>query len=930
MAKIAPVADVASFLSCLEKSGLLSADQLAEAKTRSQSVGDPKVLARDLVKANHLTKWQAGQLLHGFTQLTLGKHRLLDQLSSSETGRVYLAEHAQLGRKAALKVLPKKLTSQPAVLKAFLEESRRIAALEHRNISHLYDVAADEDRYFLVLEHVEGKDLRQLVEETGATSPAQALDFVRQMAAALAYAHGQQMIHGGLRPTSVLIDAQGSVKIQDFGLNRLAGGAANLSLEESAENQLAGVGFIAPEQAGSSEAPKPAGDVYSLGALLVYLLTGKAPGVTNTPEKLAEKVPGISPEVVKLASRLLATKPQDRPETVGEVARAIAELSAAPMAIAEPVEEVLEVLAVEEVVEVPQISVTPKKAEKSGAKPASSSSMSFSAEGILANDAADDPIGPIVLSTKKKAVKKPGAATPASPASASGATPPKPKKKGAGASSNLPLILAGAIGGGVLLLGGLAFGIYMMMGGSSKPTKTVAQAATTPNTTTPANKEATVAKTPAKEATEANPVVSEESDPVMPAEQPTPPAAAAATGNPPVGEKPATPKATDPAAPATTPTPDMPPAPAPAPSPAPTTEPAAPAPMPMPAAPTPPPAAPMPMVDPLANFTKTAISLPKLDGKAEDPLPAPIELGPLTFNPKVDVVAYLLGGEGAATGKQVFSISEGTNGSLTKRDWELHVNPDVNSQSGPVIATLSIKDDKLMFAWTEEAKKQPNSANLSNCILNLNAGKAQKKIALREATVLPGLSLKTDKPLKELKWTIENAPDPKRVIVEVVGIDGMPAKQFDPKAQLDAAKDSTIVKVGNSDQELLLHYKLDVVMKGKSLTITPKMLLKIGEQTEATPYNKKAVMDLAKTLDQQKILLEGQLKVADELTKKNKERGDQMKRQVEANQKARDAAAKHEPVLQELLKRADENGRIQFRVYYKIDNDRVDLVTTGG
>jgi len=923
MAKIAPVADAASFIACLEKSGLFSAEQIAQAKSRAESVSDPKVLARDLVKANQLTKWQAGQLLHGFTQLTLGKHRLLDQLSNSETGRVYLAEHPQLNRKAALKVLPKKLTSQPAILKAFLEESRRIGALEHRNISHLYDVVADDDRYFLVLEHVEGKDLRQLVEETGATSPPQALDFARQMAGALAYAHGQQMIHGGLRPSSVLIDPQGLVKIQDFGLNRLAGSAANLSLEESAENALAGVGFIAPEQAGSSDNPKPAGDLYSLGAILLYLLTGKAPGVSNTPESLSTKVPGISPEVVKLVTRLLSTNPSERPESVGEVARTISEiLTAATPAAAD---EIMEVLPVEEVPTLEEAApvIKPAETKSKEAKPASSSTGSISIDLSGSSSGNEEEIGPIVLSSKKKVVKKPAAGAAVS--APTKATPPSPKKAAsAAANSKLPLILAGAIGGGVLLLGGLAFGFYMMMGSSSaKPNKTVAQAhAKSPAAEVKEKEKAAVKPAePNPSESESNPTVSEEANPTLPAEGPA--ATAAATPNAATAEKPA-----EAAKPMPMPEkPEMPPGESPAPTPDPAkpepTPPAPTPPAPMPAPQTPPPA-PMPMVDPLAAFAKAVVSLPKLE---DETALAPVEIGPVTFSPKLDVVIYLLGGEGAMPGKQVFGITEGANGALTKRDWEIHLNPDVNSQSGPIVATLSIKDDKLMFGWTEEAKKQPIAGNLANCILQLNAGKVQKKVKLREPITQPGLVLKTDKPLKDLKWNIDNAPDAKRVIVEVVGVDGLPGKQFDPKNQLDAVKDSTVMKVGLNDQQLLVQYKLDVTMKGKAITITPKMLIKLGEY-DPEPYNKKKVMDLAKLLEQQKVLLDGQYKMSDELIKKNKERGDQMKRQVESDQKKREAAAKDEPILQEILKNLNENGRMRFRVYYKVDGDQVDLVTT--
>ncbi|MFN0019485.1 MAG: serine/threonine-protein kinase, partial [Pirellulaceae bacterium] len=213
MAKVVPLASAKAFLDALEKSGLQSAGDVAALRSSRGDDSDPRLIARDLVRENKLTKWQAGQLLHGFHQLMVGKYKLMDQLGAGEMGRVYLAEHAQLARKVSLKILSRKFTANPDILKKVLDDGRRAAALDHRNLSHVFDVNSEDERYYLVTEYVEGKDLRQLVEASGATSPAQASDIIRQAAEGLEHAHAQGVNHGDLKPSNLVIDSSGVVKI---------------------------------------------------------------------------------------------------------------------------------------------------------------------------------------------------------------------------------------------------------------------------------------------------------------------------------------------------------------------------------------------------------------------------------------------------------------------------------------------------------------------------------------------------------------------------------------------------------------------------------------------------------------------------------------------------------------------------------------------
>src|SRR6188474_2083776 len=105
MAALTPVENIDALLSAIEKSNLLSADVLSRVRETAAALTDPKILARALVKDGTLTRWQADQLFHGYHRLIVGKYKLLDQLETSPTGRIYLAEHLQMGRRHTLKVL---------------------------------------------------------------------------------------------------------------------------------------------------------------------------------------------------------------------------------------------------------------------------------------------------------------------------------------------------------------------------------------------------------------------------------------------------------------------------------------------------------------------------------------------------------------------------------------------------------------------------------------------------------------------------------------------------------------------------------------------------------------------------------------------------------------------------------------------------------
>ncbi|MCR4415653.1 MAG: serine/threonine protein kinase, partial [Thermoguttaceae bacterium] len=266
-----------AFLESLRKSNLLGEDDLAAARKAAERAPDAKTLARILVQQNKLTRWQAGQLLNGRPSFFVGKYKLIDLLGRGGMGKVFLARHTMMNRPVALKLVSEQLGKDPAALERFLTEARAAAALDHPNIVHAYNVDTEGDRYYMVLEYVEGQDLRRLVESKGPLPFFEAADYIRQAADGLAHAHAKGMVHCDVKPSNLLVNPQGVVKILDMGMARVAGGSQP---EKGAapEGGLAGtIDYMAPEQATQSPELDHRADIYSLGCTFYFLLTGHPP-----------------------------------------------------------------------------------------------------------------------------------------------------------------------------------------------------------------------------------------------------------------------------------------------------------------------------------------------------------------------------------------------------------------------------------------------------------------------------------------------------------------------------------------------------------------------------------------------------------------------------------------------------------------------------
>jgi serine/threonine protein kinase len=330
----------------LEESGILRPDALRHASEVARETHSHTLLGRRLVALGMITSWQARQLLAGRTRLRLGKYVLRAQIGRGDFGRVFLAEHTQLRREVAIKTLSRQFTQYPEIVDRFLADAREAAALDHRNILHVFDVDSCNGRYFLVMEYVQGSDLRRLVDEQGPRSATETANLLRQAAAGLAYAHERGVWHRDLQPANLMVDAPGVVKILGFGMGRLAGAPAVPGATATGLLAVADSPYWAPEQrADGPERCDVRTDIYALGCIAHFLLTGRPPAHTVARDGGAP--PGIAQardvfeaaeaaeceipaEMLGVLRRMTALDPDERFDAVVEVGRALQEWDASP------------------------------------------------------------------------------------------------------------------------------------------------------------------------------------------------------------------------------------------------------------------------------------------------------------------------------------------------------------------------------------------------------------------------------------------------------------------------------------------------------------------------------------------------------------------------------------------------------------------------
>jgi|GEM_PF-2177800 len=314
-------------------------------------------LSERLMSLKLLTPWQDQKMRQGLYQgFFLGKYKLLGPLGSGGMAKVYLAEHIQMRRPVALKILPPALVENASYLKRFYQEARATAALDHPNIVKAYDIDQEGSLHFLVMEYVEGQEMQKSIDKDGPLGIEQAADYIRQAAEGLAHAHDRGMIHRDIKPGNLVVDTQGVLKILDMGVARISGqsDAESLTLAHN-EDVLGTVDYLAPEQVLDSHNVDPRADLYSLGCTLYFMLVGHPPypegsmavrlmkHQTEEPAPIAEKRPEVPKSLIEICKKMMAKKREKRYGTAGELATVLAEWLKAQkspaMPVAEPVAE---------------------------------------------------------------------------------------------------------------------------------------------------------------------------------------------------------------------------------------------------------------------------------------------------------------------------------------------------------------------------------------------------------------------------------------------------------------------------------------------------------------------------------------------------------------------------------------------------------------
>jgi serine/threonine-protein kinase len=328
------------FLAGLSQSGLVDSSSL-DAQLQSLAVDTPRTpvaIARHLVQRNVITLYQAKHLLRGNHEgLVFGKYEIRDFLGKGGMGRVYLAWNRQANLPCALKVLLPSKRSHTRSLLRFDRERIITQKLSHPALARAYEADEHDGVPYLALEYIPGRNLYHWTKAHGLAPIVTVCRWMASIAGALAHAHQAGIIHRDLKASNIMIRPDGQAKLLDLGLARWID-------DDHREQQIMGhrriVGsfdYIAPEQCVDSSLANAQSDIYSLGCLLYFALTGRCPFVdiestrdkihahqTLEPPALATLRPDLPVGIVALVANMMAKSPFDRYEQATEVAEILA------------------------------------------------------------------------------------------------------------------------------------------------------------------------------------------------------------------------------------------------------------------------------------------------------------------------------------------------------------------------------------------------------------------------------------------------------------------------------------------------------------------------------------------------------------------------------------------------------------------------------
>ncbi|MFH0887627.1 MAG: protein kinase [Planctomycetota bacterium] len=243
------------------------------------------------------------------TGKVFGACRLIKKIGEGGMGVVYLAHHLALNKNVAVKILPPSFAQEDERVKRFIREARSAAQLEHSNIVQIYNVAKQDDYYFIIMQYVDGESLAGKIRREGKINLSEALRIVNDVAVALSVAHHKGIIHRDIKPENIMITKNDEIKLMDFGLARVLDVASHLS---RTGDILGTPYYLSPEQAKGLKVDGRA-DIYALGITLYYMISGKRPfdgdsTVSIILKHINEKPPPIrefNPEIPESVSLII-------------------------------------------------------------------------------------------------------------------------------------------------------------------------------------------------------------------------------------------------------------------------------------------------------------------------------------------------------------------------------------------------------------------------------------------------------------------------------------------------------------------------------------------------------------------------------------------------------------------------------------------------
>jgi eukaryotic-like serine/threonine-protein kinase len=254
-----------------------------------------------------------------------GRYRIVRKLGTGGMANVYLAEDEVLGRRVAIKILNDRHAGDDQFVERFRREAKNAASLSHPNIVSIYDRGEAEGTYYIAMEYLDGRSLKELIVARGPAPVNVAIEYARQILAAIRFAHRHGIVHRDIKPHNVLVDGEGRLKVTDFGIAR-----AGASQMTEAGSIIGTAQYLSPEQAKGAPVDQTS-DLYSVGVVLYELLTGVVPfsgdtpveiamkHLSNVPEPPSAKRAEVPRELDLVVMRALAKDPGDRYQSAEEM-----------------------------------------------------------------------------------------------------------------------------------------------------------------------------------------------------------------------------------------------------------------------------------------------------------------------------------------------------------------------------------------------------------------------------------------------------------------------------------------------------------------------------------------------------------------------------------------------------------------------------------